>query len=99
MAFGTAFFALSAGALSIIPKAFLPAEDYASSELDIELPPGGTLEDTSRVAAAATAVLLRQTEVTDVVEFVGGDDGEIRTATLYISLAPRGERALSQKQL
>src|ERR1700730_6101703 len=98
MAFGAAFFALSLGALTIIPKAFVPPEDFASAELDIELPPGGPLEDTSRVAAATTAVLLRQPEVTDVVEFVGGEDGEIRIATLYISLVPRGERALSQKQ-
>jgi multidrug efflux pump subunit AcrB len=98
MAFGAAFFALSVGALTIIPKAFVPPEDFASSELDIELPPGGTLDDTSRVAAAATAMLKKQPEVTNVVEFVGGDDGEIRTATLYISLVPRGERALSQKQ-
>src|SRR5882724_4788504 len=98
MAFGAAFFALSLGALAIIPKAFVPPEDFASSELDIELPPGGTLDDTSRVAAAATAVLRSQPEVTNVVEFVGGDDGEIRTATLYISLVPRAERSLSQKQ-
>src|ERR1700681_2174755 len=98
MAFGAAFFALSAGAPTIIPQGFVPPEDFASAELDIELPPGGTLDDTSRVAAAATAVLLRQPEVTDVVEFVGGEDGEIRTAALYITLVPRGERALSQKQ-
>jgi len=73
MAFGAAFFALSLGALAIIPKAFVPPEDFASSELDIELPPGGILDDTSRVAAAATAVLRSQPEVTNVVEFVGGE--------------------------
>src|SRR5208282_521005 len=67
-----------------------------SCELDIELPPGGTLDDTARVAAAATAILRKSPEVTDVVEFVGGD--EIRTATLYISLVPRSQRDLSQKQ-
>jgi multidrug efflux pump subunit AcrB len=36
--------------------------------------------------------------VTDVVEFVGGDDGEIRTGTIYVSLVPRTERSLSQKE-
>jgi multidrug efflux pump subunit AcrB len=98
MAFGVAFFLLSLGALIIIPKAFVPPEDFASSALAIELPPGGTLEDTSRVAAGAAAVLRKQPEVSNVVEFVGGDDGEIRTAAIYISLVPRSERALSQKQ-
>jgi multidrug efflux pump subunit AcrB len=80
----------------VIPKAFVPPEDFASAELDIELPPGGTLDDTARVAATATAILRKSPEVTDVVEFVGGD--EIRTATLYISLVPRSQRGLSQKQ-
>jgi multidrug efflux pump subunit AcrB len=65
--------------------------------LDIELPPGGTLEDTSRVSAAAAAILRKSPEVTNVVEFVG-DGSEIRNANLYISLVPRADRSMSQKQ-
>jgi multidrug efflux pump subunit AcrB len=95
---GFLFFLLSVVFLSVIPKAFVPPEDFASSELDIEVPPGGTLEDTARVSAAATALLRKSPEVTDVVEFVGNDDGEIRFSTLYISLVPRAERSVSQKQ-
>jgi multidrug efflux pump subunit AcrB len=98
LAGGTLFFALSIVALSIVPQSFIPAEDFASSELTIEVPPGGTLEDTARVTAAATAVLRKSPEVTDVVELVGGDDGEIRNASLYISLVPRAERQMSQKE-
>jgi multidrug efflux pump subunit AcrB len=67
----------------------VPPEDFANSELDIELPPGGTLDDTSRVSAAAAAILRKSPEVTDIVEFVGGDDGEIRNGTMYINLVPR----------
>ncbi len=92
------FFFCRWACLRIIPTAFIPPEDYASSELDIELPPGGTLEDTSRVSAAAAAILRQSPEVTDIVEFVGGDDGEIRNAVTYISLVPRSERAISQKE-
>jgi multidrug efflux pump subunit AcrB len=95
---GFAFFLLSVAFLSVIPKAFVPPEDFASSELDIEVPPGGTLQDTARVSAAATALLKKAPEVTDVVEFVGNDDGEIRFSTLYISLVPRSQRDVSQKQ-
>jgi len=93
---GTAFFVLSVFLLAKIPQAFIPSEDYASSQVDIELPPGGSLADTSRVSAATAAILRQSPEVTDVVEFVGGE--ELRTATLYISLVPRAQRALSQKQ-
>jgi multidrug efflux pump subunit AcrB len=100
IAAGTAFFLLSllVCALGIIPTAFVPPEDFSNAALQIELPPGGRLEDTSRVSAAAVEVLRKSPEVTDVVEFVGGDDGEIRNGTIYVSLVPRTERSLSQKQ-
>jgi multidrug efflux pump subunit AcrB len=98
MAAGAAFFLMSAILLSVIPKAFVPSEDLANAELDIELPPGVQIEDTSRISAIAAALLRRSPEVRDVVEYVGGEDGEIRTAVIYVSLVPRSERALSQKQ-
>jgi len=95
---GTLFFVLSVLCFGVIPKAFVPPEDFASSELDIELPPGGTLQDTSRVSAAATRILRESPYVTDVVEFVGAEDGEIRNAVLYISLVPRGTRTITQHE-
>jgi multidrug efflux pump subunit AcrB len=98
IAAGIVFFLLSVACLTIIPTSFIPPEDFASAELDIELPPGGTLEDTSRVSAAAAAILRKSPEVTDIVEFVGGDDGEIRNGVTYVSLVPRSERSISQKQ-
>ena len=98
IAAGFVFLVLSLVLASFLPSAFVPPEDFASAELDIELPPGGTLEDTARVSAAATAILRKAPEVTDVVEFVGNDSGEIRFSTLYISLVPRAQRDLSQKQ-
>ncbi len=47
--FGTLFFALSLGGGMLLPKAFVPPEDFSTSILNIELPPGGKLEDTARV--------------------------------------------------
>jgi multidrug efflux pump subunit AcrB len=81
---GTVFFLLSLVALTIVPQSFIPAEDFGSSQLSIELPPGGTLR--------------KSPEVTDVIEFVGSDDGEIYNGETYISLVPRSERKLSQKE-
>jgi multidrug efflux pump subunit AcrB len=95
---GGVFSILSIGALAVIPQTFLPAEDFANAELDIELPPGATLEDTSRVSAAAAALLRRSPVVTDIVEFVGANDGEIQDAGIYASLVPRSERSMSQKE-
>ena len=82
----------------LIPSTFLPPEDFGNAQLAIELPPGGTLEDTARVSADAAAVLRKSPLVTDVVEFVGSNDGEIRNAVIYVSLVPRSARSMSQKQ-
>ena len=96
---GFAFVAVAVAAfIWLIPSTFLPPEDFGSAHLTVELPPGGTLEDTARVSAAAAAVLRKSPLVTDVVEFVGEGDGEIRIANLFVSLVPRGERSMSQKQ-
>ncbi len=96
--FGTLFFALSLGGGMLLPKAFVPPEDFSTSILNIELPPGGKLEDTARLSAAATAILRKQPEVTDVVEFVGSDSAEVRQAQVFISMVPRSQRKASAKE-
>lgn len=98
IAFGTLFFALSLGGGMLLPKAFVPPEDFSTSILNIELPPGGKLEDTARLSAAATAILRKQPEVTDVVEFVGNVSGEVRQGSLFISMVPRSQRTDSAKE-
>ncbi|MDP9084696.1 MAG: efflux RND transporter permease subunit, partial [Pseudomonadota bacterium] len=99
VAAGTLFFLSSVGCLWVIPTAFVPAEDFARSQLDIELPPGGTLADTARASAAASAILRNSPAVTNVVEFIGvGSGGEIRNASLFISLRPRTQRTQTQKE-
>jgi hydrophobe/amphiphile efflux-1 (HAE1) family protein len=99
IAFGTLFFALSIGGGALLPQAFVPPEDFSTSIINIELPPGGKLEDTSRVAAAVTAIMRKQPEVTDVVEFVGIDSADVRQATVFVSMVPRSKRNQSAKEI
>ncbi|HXC10871.1 MAG TPA: efflux RND transporter permease subunit [Steroidobacteraceae bacterium] len=98
IAAGAVFFFLSVACLTIIPTSFVPPEDFSNAQLIIELPPGGTLDDTSRVSAAAADILRKSPEVTDIIEFIGDDQGEIRNASMNIKLVPRSERSMSQKQ-
>ena len=99
LAFGTVFFILSVLSMAFVEKSFVPAADLGSAQLSIELPSGVRLEDTAAVAAQAYQVLRQQPEVTDVVESIGTDEtGEVRRATLFVSLVPRSERDISQKQ-
>ncbi len=82
-----------------ISTTFNPPPDQSYSRLEIELPPGVRIEDTARVSAAAAAVVRRHPEVTSVVEMVGADDdGQVRNASLRVSLVPIEKRAMSQKQ-
>jgi len=98
LAFGTVFFILSVASMMFVPKSFVPAADLGSAQLSIELPSGVRLEDTAAVSAQAYQVLRQQPEVTDVVESIGTDEtGEVRRATLFISLVPRSERDITQK--
>ncbi|MEA3140922.1 MAG: hypothetical protein QOK23_3091 [Gammaproteobacteria bacterium] len=99
IAFGTVFFALSIAGGMLLPKAFVPPEDFSTSILNIELPPGGKLEDTARLSAAAAVIVRKQPEVTDVVEFVGSDSAEVRNASLFISMVPRDQRKASAKEI
>ncbi len=96
---GLAVFAVSVAMMVLIPKSVVPAPDFASSVIDVELPPGVRLEDTARVSALVTDIVLRQKEVTDVVESIGAaDDGQVRKATLYVTLVQREDRELSQPE-
>jgi multidrug efflux pump subunit AcrB len=98
LAGGLAFFLLSLLALVLVPKAFIPPSDNSYTELNVELPPGGRLEDTAQVSAAAYRILARQPEVASIVEKIGGDDGEVRTGLLEITLVKPSERKASQRE-
>jgi multidrug efflux pump subunit AcrB len=95
---GAVFFILSIGALVLVPQTFLPAEDFSNAQLIIELPPGGSLQDTARVSADAAALLRQSPEVTDLAEFIGSSDGLIQNGVIYVSLVPRSQRSMSQKK-
>jgi multidrug efflux pump subunit AcrB len=98
MALAMVWMAGSVAVTFLVPTTFMPPEDFANAQLSIELPPGGTLEDTARVSAAASAILRTSPEVTNIVEFVGSGDGLIQNASIYVSLVPRNQRSMSQKQ-
>jgi len=95
---GLLFFFGSIAGLVMLPKIFAPPEDFGSSQVQIELPPGVRIEDTAAVSAKATAILRSHKEVADTVEAIGSDeDGSVRNANIYINLVPRDQRSLTQK--
>ena len=84
-----------------LPTEFFPSGDQARAQLTLELPPGVTLDDTDRAAMQVTRLLRQRPEVMGVYVNVGsagatGSVGDVRRATFFVNLTPRGERAISQ---
>jgi HAE1 family hydrophobic/amphiphilic exporter-1 len=109
LALGLAFFAASVSLIPLIPTDFMPAADRGRSSLSIELPPGATLDDTDKAVLRATGILRGHPEVASVYAAIGTEtssgpggassSGEVRSATLTVTLKPRSERELSQQQV
>ncbi|HTY49146.1 MAG TPA: efflux RND transporter permease subunit [Steroidobacteraceae bacterium] len=93
---GVVVYALSIGAFTLLPTQVFPPDDAGASQVNIELPPGVRLEQTSAVSAKVAAILGRRPEVKSVVEFVGSDD--VRNAQVFVELVPMSQRKLTSPQ-
>jgi len=92
------FFLASVAGLFFIPKNAFPSEDSGTSQITVELAPGVRIEDTARVTKQAADIVASHSEVSDVLEMVGGgDDNDVRNAQLFVALKPRAQRKLDQK--
>ncbi|MCC7201015.1 MAG: efflux RND transporter permease subunit [Gammaproteobacteria bacterium] len=109
MTFAALFFVASLSLVPLLPSGFLPTEDRDQTSLNIELPPGVRLEDTHRVAEQARLLIATLPDVVRVYSaigaaqsgghgFDGAGQGDVRRATLTITLRHRGDNELSQQQ-
>ncbi|MEO5345126.1 MAG: efflux RND transporter permease subunit [Magnetococcus sp. YQC-9] len=92
----------------MLPSGFVPAADRSQTMLQLELPPGSSLDDTLAAAQQATTLLKTIPEVTSVHASVGSASSvgggpmtvsgmsDTRKATLVVTLVDRRERALKQ---
>lgn len=107
---GVGFLVFSLAMIPFIPQDFVPAADRGRSALSIELAPGATLADTEAVVQEATRILKARPEVASVFASLGTVSGgqmamgssthagDPRQANLIVTLAPRGERGISQQR-
>lgn len=105
---GVIFFALSLLLMKTLPTSVIGNVDRSETMLSVELPPGTSLEDTDALVLRLTKKLLSHSEVMQIFATVGspitgrmnsgGSAGEVRKATIYVTLLPRDKRKLSQQQ-
>ncbi len=91
---GVAAFALTIFLGMKLPLAFQPPVDTGQSQVKIEMAPGVRLQDVSRVAAQARALLEARPEVESTLETIGGSE-EVRFADILVTLKPRKQRTMS----
>ena len=91
---------LLVGSLALIPllsTSFLPAQDSAQSTVSLELPPGGTLEQTAAITLLASERLRAIPEVRHVFAVLGS--ASAGSASLVVDLLARGARELKQAEV
>jgi multidrug efflux pump subunit AcrB len=94
--------------IPFIPKGFSPAGDVGFAVLTVELPPGATLNETTKIAETIRERLMTRPEVESVYSIIGAAAGggmgggdsvsDVRRANLTIKLTPAEERAITQQE-
>jgi hydrophobe/amphiphile efflux-1 (HAE1) family protein len=99
---GAALLVVSILATGLLPTGFVPPVDASRTVLSIEIPPGSTLEDTRRTTDEIATRVSKFAEVSGVL-VLGGVSAtgtvELGRATVIVSLTPKKQRALSQRQV
>ena len=102
------FFVGSLMLIRLLPTGFIPADDNPQTQVFVELPPGSTLAQTAAMAETARQKLVDVPYVKTVYTTIGGGaagsdplatqtGGEVRKATLTITLAERKDRPVRKQ--
>jgi len=107
--FAIGFFIASMSLLPLLPKGFVPPKDSGQTTVALELQPGTTIEQTYAVAEQTRTLLQQLPDVKQVFTVVGSGGavggggpfqisgaGDVRKATLTLTLTDRSERAYPQ---
>lgn len=109
LAYSTVFLIACFALIPFIPKGFAPAGDVGFAVLSVELAPGATLDETTRVAETIRERVMKMKEATSVYSIVGAAAGgggpgggdsvsDVRRANLTVQLVPADERDITQQE-
>jgi len=96
------FFVVSISLSGLLPTGFVPPADRAQTQINIELPPGSTLNETIAVAERVRVAVEKDPNIKSVFSSIGGGSSgdafapgaaaEARRAVLTLSTTHRNER-------
>ncbi|MEK7692188.1 MAG: efflux RND transporter permease subunit [Bdellovibrionota bacterium] len=90
-----AIFVGSIQAAKYVPKTFLPTQDFGEFEIYFDLPPGSSLQATSKIAVEVEALVRSNKEVLETMTFVGNRDGDSQEGRLIVNMVPSKDRAIN----
>ncbi|GAA4020751.1 efflux RND transporter permease subunit [Actimicrobium antarcticum] len=103
------FFVASIALVPLLPTGFVPAADRAQTQINIELAPGTTLQETAAVAERTRLLAMQVKGITGIFSSVGGGSSgdafapgasaEARRAVLTLTTVHRNDRKESMAQL
>ena len=94
---GIGIFAGSIYSSTLLPTEFVPKSDQGRSQIEIELPPGATIQETEDAARRISARVHEFPEVHSV--FVDGGSSEVTKAKLALNYGEKSERERSQFEI
>ncbi len=102
----TGFFALSLALIPFLSTGLVPPGNYGFSVVQVELPPGSTLDETHATAEEVRRRLMKFPDVKRVYTAIGAPSsqgfattaGAVRKATLTVQLQPRSKQKRTQSE-
>ncbi|HEX4924437.1 MAG TPA: efflux RND transporter permease subunit [Bdellovibrionales bacterium] len=93
-----AIFIVSLGAMVMVPKTFLPAQDFGEFGVSLEMEPGTSFAKMDEVTRKVDQVIRANKEVKYAIATIGNRDGEPNVAEFYLELVNHKERSMNTLQ-
>jgi HAE1 family hydrophobic/amphiphilic exporter-1 len=85
-------FVLTMATGKFVPKTFLPTQDNGEFSVEIDLPPGTSMDTTAELAHKVDAVIRANPEVEVSALTIGSRNAESNLANYFVRLTPRKQR-------
>ena len=97
IAFGV-FFGSLVILVKFVPKTFLSPQDFGEFVVGLDLQPGTSLDEMSRVAGDVEKLVRSKPEVALTSMSIGGRDGQANVAEIFVNLVPSRQRKVNTTQ-
>jgi len=86
------------GSVAYVPKTFLPAQDAGEFQVSFDLPPGSSLDETTKVGLAIDEALRKNPEVAVSALVLGGQNGEANVGSTFVRLVKAKQRKVNTSE-